>query len=213
MIDLKWTRTTILSIVNEQLQLRKLKNERPNPKKVLLRLYRTIAYWIFGQRYAQHVHRKNTKTCKETHNLGIDEFGRDLDQCMEQYVTILKRRGLKVRTVIILGSRAKNRWKPKSDIDTIVIASDLPRKGFFGLRRWYSLSDRPIYIGVESYGCSEKDFLHMLENFHIAALDAIFYGKIVYDDGFWSVVKKTFKKLEKKYQLQEIPLKQMLLEV
>ena len=208
MIDVKWTHTMIINKVEEQIRLRRERRKGPHLKKRLFRFYTIICYKLFGWRY-----QKNMKACKDTSNLGVDEFGRDLDKGMEEYVATLKRRGLKVHTVLVLGSRAKRHWKPKSDLDVMVIASNVPRKGRFGLKRWWALSDRPIYIGVEASGCNMREFLNLLKNFNLWALDAIYYGKVVYDDGFWSVAKKTFQKLEKTYQLQKAPLKQMLLEI
>jgi predicted nucleotidyltransferase len=120
--------------------------------------------------------------------------------------------------VIVLGSRVKDSWTPRSDVDVTIIADRLPRDGknFFtkrilGFRRNFLLSDRPLYLGVEPSGCcSRKEFLERLNRFDIQALDAVLYGKIIYDDGFWSMVEARYATIEKRYQIECLPLKEML---
>ena len=151
-------------------------------------------------------------------SLGCDELGRDVEDGMHQYIKLLKNRKLQIHTVIVLGSRAKGTWTPQSDVDVTIIASNLPKKGrnllvkrLFGLRKKLILSDRPLYLGIEPSGCCSKaEFLERLERFDIQVLDAVFYGRIIYDDGFWLTLKTKYKKMEKKYGLEQIPLKKML---
>ena len=49
-----------------------------------------------------------------------------------------------------------------------------------------------------------------LKKCDIHALDAIFYGKVIYDDGFWQIAKDEYKKIKKQNNLNEISLKEML---
>jgi len=152
---------------------------------------------------------------------GCDEFGRDVEDGLRQYIKLLKSRKLQVHTVIVLGSRAKGSWTPESDVDVLIIAGNLPKEGrntltkrLFGLRKKLILSDRPIYLGIEPSGCCSKtEFLERLEMFDIQALDAVFYGRVVYDEGFWRKVKKKYRDMERKYGLEQIPLKEMLVAV
>jgi predicted nucleotidyltransferase len=154
-------------------------------------------------------------------SFGCDELGRDVEDGMHQYIEHLKDRRLQFHTVIVLGSRVKGAWTPKSDIDVTIIASNLPKEGrnflterLFGLIRRIILSDRPLYLGIEpSHCCSKAEFFERLEKFDIQALDAVLYGRVVYDDGFWRTVKMKYREMEKKYALKQIPLKKMLLPV
>jgi predicted nucleotidyltransferase len=184
-------------------------------KDALERTSRKVAYRIFGnsqiivQKYRQNSH------------FGYDELGRDVEDGLQQYIGLLRTRKIRLHTVIVLGSRAKGPWKPTSDVDVTIIASNLPRSGtnfltkrLFGLRRKLLLSDRPLYLGVQTSGCCSKDeFLERLAAFDIQVLDAIFYGQIIYDDGFWQTVKTRYWEMERKYQLNSLSLKRLLRKV
>lgn len=159
---------------------------------------------------------------EQTSELGVDESGRDVRNGVVYYVEILKKRGVKVHTVLVLGSRAKGRSKPDSDVDVLIVASDLPGRTIpifpslaqkiLGIRRWFLLSDWPICMGIEPSGCcSKEEFLQRLEDFELEALDAMYYGKIVCDDGFWLEANKKFKEIEEKYEFDKKQLKRMLL--
>jgi hypothetical protein len=188
------------------------------PHKALMRMFNFFSYITFG--------RRKWNLDQGNMELGIDEFGRSVFDGMQMYVNILKRRGIKFNTILVQGSRAKGRWKPTSDIDVTIISEDFPRKNvytqdfprfmrkIFGFRRWFMLSDIPLGMGVEpSFCCNTKDFMQMLENFDIHALDAIHYGKIIYDDGFWQEARDRFREIETKYELDKTDLKRMLLVV
>jgi predicted nucleotidyltransferase len=151
--------------------------------------------------------------------LGIDQFGRSVFRGMQIYVNILKRRGIKLDTVLVQGSRAKGRWKPTSDIDVTIISEDFsskkkfpwPINKLFGFRKKFQLSSIPLCMSIEpSFCCSREDFMRMLERFDIHALDAIYYGKVIYDKGFWQEAKKRFKETEIKYKLHKTDLRRML---
>jgi hypothetical protein len=149
---------------------------------------------------------------------GRDELGRDVEDGLRSYIQLLKQRRIQLHTVIVLGSRAKGTWKPQSDIDVTIIADNLPNEGkniltkrILGMHKSFILSDRPLYMGIEPSGCcSGEEFLKRLKQFDIQTLDAIFYGKVIYDDGFWATVAKEFEDVVKRYKLEQLPLKNLL---
>jgi len=149
---------------------------------------------------------------------GCDELGRDVEDGLQKYVSLLRTRGVRMHTVIVLGSRAKETWKPESDIDVTIVADDLPKEGrnfltrrLLDLRRRIILSDRPIRMGIEPSGCcSREEFLKRMEQFDVQALDAVLYGQVIYDDGFWQTAKVNFKELAKKHGLEELALRRLL---
>jgi hypothetical protein len=202
------SQTAILEKIEKQLQERiQMKyGWRKKVKSTLLKMHKTFCHQIFARS------NWNTRAKIKNLDLGVDQFGRSVVEGMLAYVELLRRRGFQVHTVVVLGSRAKGRWKPDSDVDvTAIISNVLKEEGFLGIKRWLLLSDRPIFMGIETSGCcSKKEFLCLLENFNLMALDAMYYGKVIYDDGFWIEVKERFQKMEKKYELQKIPLKKML---
>jgi len=191
------------------------KGYRKKFKVILERVLRKVLFKIFSYSNIE-IERYHGNS-----SFGCDELGRDVEDGVRQYVELLKGRKLQFHTVIVLGSRAKGVWAPQSDVDVTIIASNLPKEGrnfltkrLFDLRRRIILSDRPLYLGIEpSHCCSKAEFLELLEKFDIQALDAVLYGRVVYDDGFWRTVKMKYREMEKKYGLKQIPLKKMLLPV
>jgi len=204
-----------------QKQVRKRVSQKYNWKRIvsslLNRLEKRLLQFISGDRsfmLNSAVHSKNL-------DLGVDEFGRDVALYLKEYVNLLLSRGLNLHTVIVLGSRAKGRWVPESDIDVMVIASNLPGiktpnftnviQKILNLRQKFLLLDYPLCLGVQpSACCSKEDFLRWLLEFNVTALDAVYYGKVVYDDGFWEDVKKIFNEMNNKYRLDETLVKKML---
>lgn len=207
---MQWTQTSVLEKVEKQLQNRIISKHgwRKKIESRYTSFFRIILYVLFGR------HRAITRTENNRQNLdlGVDVFGRDIAEGMLKYVELIKKRGLRMHTVLVMGSRAKGKCRPESDVDVAIIASNLPEeKGFLGLKKSLLLSDRPIYIGVEpSFCCTKKEFLQRLENFDLAALDAIYYGKVVYDDGFWVEAKRKFNEIERKLELPKTNLRQKL---
>jgi predicted nucleotidyltransferase len=202
-----WSQDAILARVENQFQERvQMKYSwRKKVKGTFLRIYRTLCYKVFGQQVDYGESRRGSI------DLGVDRFGRNVAEGMQAYVGLLKNRGIHIHSVVVLGSRAKGRWTPDSDVDVTVIASNvLDKDGFLGIRRWFLLSDKPLFMGIESYCCSKEEFLRLLSNFDLMSLDAIYYGKVIYDDGSWVELKKMFEEMERKYDLKKLPLKEML---
>ncbi len=153
-----------------------------------------------------------------TSSLGYDELGRDIARGVLKYIELLQARGLDINTAIVLGSRAKGCWKPSSDTDITIICSNLPEQKegflvnkFLGFKSSRLLSDRPLCLGIEPSGCcSKQEFLRRMEKFDIQVLDAFYYGRVFYDDGFWLEAKKKFSGIEKQYGLNEAEMKRKL---
>lgn len=181
-------------------------------KQVIERQLRKILYQVFSPKNA-------VAPCLQDSSIfGCDEFGRDVEQGLQQYVAILKSRGLKVHTVIVQGSRTKSSWKPESDVDVTIVANNLPKEGhnflsfrLRDLRRRMLLSDRPLFLGIEPSGCcSCEEYLKRLERFDLQILDAILYGRVVFDDGFWSQAKLKYKELVKRNRLETAQLRELI---
>ena len=207
----------ILGLVEKQVKkkLAMKKGFRKKAKVAIEKGVRAFSRQILGSSHSR------IKMYTGTSAFGKDELGRDVEDGLLSYVQLLKQRGIKLHTVIVMGSRAKGRWKPQSDIDVTIIADNLPREGrnslskrILALHKGFLLSERPLYMGIEPSGCcSEDEFLKRLRQFDIQILDAIFYGKVIYDDGFWAKVIKEYETLMKKYSLEKLPLKELLTSV
>lgn len=181
-------------------------------KQIIERQLRKALYRVFSPK-------NSVAQCLQGSSMfGCDEFGRNVEQGLQQYVALLKSRGIGVHTVIVQGSRAKSSWKPESDVDVTIVADNLPPGGsdFFtfrlrDLRRRILLSDRPLYLGIEPSGCcSREEYLKRLERFDLQVLDAVLYGRVVFDDGFWSQVKSKYEELVKKNGLENAPLRELI---
>lgn len=191
------------------------RGKRKKLKALFERLTRKVYCRIFSRS------RIRLKPYDGTSSLGFDELGRDVAHGVSKYVELLKTRGLHINTVIVLGSRAKGFWNSSSDVDVTIIGSNLPKQKesflankFLGLSSSRLLSDRPLCLGIEPSGCcSMEEFLDRIEKFDIQALDALYYGIIFHDDGFWDEAKRKFHKIEKQYGLNEAEMKKKLLHV
>jgi predicted nucleotidyltransferase len=217
----KWDQTLILKSIKEEIEKRiSLKyNWKRTVSSALTRLEKSIFCLVFRP---ERFFKKTCVTKVEELDLGVDKLGRNITFCLKQYVTLLRSRGLKIHTLIVLGSRAKGRGKPDSDVDVMIIASNLPGvktpefinfpQKIMNIKQRLLLSDFPLCIGVQpSACCSREEFLNWLKDFKAVALDAIYYGKVIYDDGFWEKALQLFKKLEKEYRLNGTKIKEMLL--
>jgi len=175
-------------------------------------MLRTICYKTFGDKTSDLAPSGSPR-------FGTDEYGRDIEKGLEKYVLMLRKRGIDLNCLVLLGSRAKNRWNPKSDVDIVVIAGNLPEEKnhkipfgeILNFRRWSLLSDRPLFIGVEPSGCcSKREFVRRVERFDLQALDALYYGEVLWDDGFWKKMKMRLERIEKIYKLDRNEIKQLI---
>ncbi len=146
---------------------------------------RHLGYSFFGSHY---------EFSSESHPLGVDEFGRDVKLGLQRYLNLLKTRKVKIRSLVVHGSRTKGSWSPKSDIDVIVITNDAPPSKKL-------LSDHPLYLGVEAVSCSAIDFIHWIRECRLVALDAMYYGQVIFDDGFWIEARMALLQLEKEHNI------------
>jgi predicted nucleotidyltransferase len=197
---------------------REVKQKLKEKKSYKKRLKRALERCLIKILYKISNNKLKVKHYQDNSKFGCDEFGRDIKDGLRKYVKILKSRGLTVHTVVLLGSRAKGRWTPQSDVDVTIIASNLPKEGkntllkrLSNLKKCIILSDRPLYLGIEPSGCySKEEFLKRLKNFDIQTLDAVYYGQIIYDDGFWESVKAQYNEMERKCRLDDLRLKELI---
>ena len=215
-----WTRASIMENIQEQVRHRTAQkyNWKRIPHGALEKLQRKFFRTVFLRSRFRVVR----NSANQRIDLGIDDLGRDIALGLKEYVNLLLSRGVKLHTLLVLGSRVKGRGKSESDVDVMIIASELPGRSMdeltnfpqkiLGIRRWLLLMDAPLFMGIQPSGCcSKEEFLGWLKEFKIQALDAIYYGRIIYDDGFWKYVQSTFKEIEERYGLEKKELKRILL--
>lgn len=182
------------------------------PHRAITRLKKFFTFMIFGK--------KMWRSNKPNMEFGTDAFGRSVFEGMQIYVQILLKRGIDLKTVLVTGSRVKAKWKSTSDVDVLIIADTFAKKTrraypwpldkVVSLREHILSSDTPLCMGLEASFVSSTDFLTMIENFDIHALDVMYYGKPVYDNGYWQEALRLFNRLKNEYDLDKTDLKKML---
>jgi predicted nucleotidyltransferase len=125
--------------------------------------------------------------------LGIDIGkiwnGKPAIEYLTNYIEQLSRL-TNVRAVVIIGSRAKENWKLSSDIDAIIVVdkailyTELPSLG---------VVDPRIYTVEELFNAIKIAEYELIEAFE--------EGKIVYDDGIWKEMQKTYEKVKERLKI------------
>jgi predicted nucleotidyltransferase len=95
-----------------------------------------------------------------------------------------------IKAVIVIGSRANGTWKLSSDIDTIIVVdkaisyTELPPLGIVD-PRIYTIEELPEAINTAEY----------------ELIEAFEEGKIVYDDGTWKEMQKTYNEVKERLKI------------
>lgn len=140
------------------------------------------------------MHRRREK------DFGKDENGVDVRKGLDGYVEWVKE-SLNPEAVILYGSRARGDWKPWSDVDVIVISSRL--QGTF-FDRWDALMDYEVEIPIQPKGFTPHEFLRMIAECSMTALDAVHEGVVLYDTGFVKDARRRFREVTRKYRLRKL---------
>jgi predicted nucleotidyltransferase len=96
-----------------------------------------------------------------------------------------------IKAVVVIGSRANRTWKLSSDIDTIIVVdkaisyTELPPLGIID-PRIYTVKELSEAINAAEY----------------ELIEAFEEGKIVYDDGTWKEMQKTYKEVKERLKIR-----------
>jgi predicted nucleotidyltransferase len=96
-----------------------------------------------------------------------------------------------IKAVIVIGSRANGTWKLSSDIDTIIVVdkaisyTELPPLGIID-PRIYTVEELSEAINAAEY----------------ELIEAFEEGKIVYDDGTWKEMQKTYNEVKERLKIR-----------
>jgi predicted nucleotidyltransferase len=126
--------------------------------------------------------------------LGIDIGkiwnGKPAIEYLADYIEQLSRL-TNVRAVVVIGSRARGDWKLSSDIDAIIIVdkaasyTELPSLGIVD-PRIYTVEEL-----IEAIKAAEYELIEAFEE-----------GKIVYDDGIWKEMQKTYEEVKERLKIR-----------
>jgi len=95
-----------------------------------------------------------------------------------------------IKAVVVIGSRANGTWKLSSDIDTIIVVdkaisyTELPPLGIID-PRIYTVEELSEAINAAEY----------------ELIEAFEEGKIVYDDGTWKEMQKTYNEVKERLKI------------
>ena len=104
-------------------------------------------------------------------------------------------------TGVLYGSMARGDNNLWSDIDFLVISDKLPQNPLKRIEFLYSIMESSI----EVKGYTRNEFLKMIEKRNPIALDSLYEGKIIADDGFWEIAMNKFEEVKKRYELVKEP--------
>ena len=135
---------------------------------------------------------------REGVDLGTTPEGVDVSRSLLRYVRFLLSEGVRVRSVIVIGSRARGDWLPWSDTDVIIVIGQADKR----LPR----NEDALAIGLEARVFRPDELLKALEEFRLTALEAGDHGIPIYDDGFWHEFKARFEELRRAYGLERTEL-------
>jgi predicted nucleotidyltransferase len=126
--------------------------------------------------------------------LGIDLGkiwnGRPAIEYLVNYIEQLSRL-TNVKAVVVIGSRAKGNWKLSSDIDAIIVVdkaasyTELPSLG---------IVDPRIY--------TTEELIETINSAEYELIEAFEEGKIIYDDGIWKEMQKTYEEVKERLNIR-----------
>jgi len=139
---------------------------------------------------------------RERVGFGSTELKIDVKIGLEKYVKLLRDSTLRVRAIILMGSRARGDWKAHSDTDILVVAENFPQSHSELLVALYPPEVWGLSLEPRAY--TPEDFLDALWALDLTALDAVRDGVVLYDDGFWKEAQNTFQVAKREYGLKKI---------
>jgi len=107
--------------------------------------------------------------------------------------------------IIVHGSIAKGNYiLNESDVDVLIISEKFegkPMEERFSELLEYG-TGRKVFF--EALAFTKKEALKRVETLNQLLLDALFFGKVIYDRGFYVALLKKFKKIAEKHKLEKI---------
>jgi len=135
-------------------------------------------------------------------DFGSTELKIDVKSGLEKYVKLLLVSSLKVRAIVLVGSRARGDWKAHSDTDVLVIGENFPQNHSELLT---VLNPPEVWgLSIEARAYTSKGFLDAIWALDLTALDAMQEGIVLYDSGFWKEAQEAFRVTEREYGLKRI---------
>ena len=102
-------------------------------------------------------------------------------------------RDLKVRSIVLFGSRARGESLKDSDYDVLIVADGFDGMPFYE-REYLVFSRYKGRLYLEPWCYTPREIIESLEKRpRIDIVDAVEHGIVVYDDGFWERIRRRYK--------------------
>jgi len=96
-----------------------------------------------------------------------------------------------VRAIVVIGSRARGDWKLSSDIDAIIIVD---KAVLYTELLPLGIVDPRIY--------TVEELIEAIKAAEYELIEAFEEGKIIYDDGIWKEMQKTYKEVKERLKIR-----------
>ncbi len=106
---------------------------------------------------------------------------------------------LNPKCIILYGSLARGDFNQRSDIDIIVISSNLPKDYYQRATLLFELIE--TYDPIEPLGFTPSEFISMIKSRHCTSLFAMKEGIPLYGEDFFNNLKKIHQDIVNKYKI------------
>ena len=122
-------------------------------------------------------------------DLGLVWDGRRAIEIINEFIDSLLDLSVNLKSVVVIGSRARGSWRRSSDIDLVMVFDDSDGLDKIIMAEHIGLIDPKPYTVEEAF--------RAIENADTTMIEAFEYGVIVYDDGFWCRLRSRYEELLK----------------
>jgi len=130
----------------------------------------------------------------ERADLGLTPEGVDVFEALCRYVRFLLSRGVQLKCLVAIGSRARGEWRPWSDTDVVIVVEQDEKRLPF--------NEDALAVCLEPRVFRPEELLRALRELRLTALEAGDHGIPIYDDGFWPRFKAEFDRIKRLYGLE-----------
>lgn len=112
-----------------------------------------------------------------------------VEKILSEYLRRLKMR-YNLKLVVLFGSYAKGNYTFGSDIDVLIVASDLPKDMS---KRFSALLDLELPIQIQPFGYTTQEFTKMLKETHPFLTEVLREGRILYATPYYKRLVEAYR--------------------
>ncbi len=123
-------------------------------------------------------------------NAGVLWNGKPAFELIARYIEELRRRGVNVNSVVLIGSRARGDWKPWSDVDLLIVVPKKELKELIPV----GLVDARIY--------TREELEEAINRCEVEVIEAFEDGRVIVDDGTWEGLRLSYLHVKERYGVE-----------